>query len=838
MAKFQPFIHRVLALVGLAEPQHFFDAELAKRMQKALAEGLSSIFEAVDSAEMRGNDSLDIEGAKRWVLNELQRFLKAFYIDGQVHVLAEHAHNSSMFHVHGSEGMPVRLVHSNLEKALKAALADFVCSNQPRAAFYQKRPMTDFQVSAVDISVFVQAEFERRLFYSLVSAVIDALSDIERLKKRILLKKRLVLSTEYCVTLDRVPNFLFKAILSNAKQIDSWRALYFGSDASVVMEESFLMDNPFMVLDTQFFDSDFKTRLVASFDALDSECDGLIIHSENAAALRVLSARFKGEIEMVYIDPPYNTGLDTFAYQDSYHHSSWRGLMRERLCEAEHLMGSNGVLFASINDNESQQLEALLKEVWGVEKYQAKIAIKVRHEDRILRKDIAYQEVLEDVHMVAQSDSFVPGRRPPKKDPLEQYLYEVQIVAKAPRAVIQCPPYERIEIYAQEDYILTKHEAGSKVYLKEYNIRGSLITQKGSASAFYEQHLRQRRGIDGDGALYKVIGMGIRGDGLGHRYIRQPFRALGRNGFYYQGYVERDHSLPMPNFYDLSTAWSRCSHEGGVPFRGGKKPQQLFQILEQLGNIGSDGILLDFFAGSGSAGQSVIEYNRRHHSTRKYILIERADYFDSVLKTRLKKVIYSSDWKSKRIPRNTGISQIFKVLRLESTEDVLNHLNDAELAVKPSHGWSYPMEPHSEVERPLFLDPWSHGFEASDRNKNQKRCIDLVESFNLLLGLRVQQLSLKERICVEGEGISRAIQHVRGWRPDAEGSPQQVLIVWRQCELDSEQDHAVFQAWLERQPFKLTDFHHIWMNGPHGFKNECISAIEDAFFELMWGEGE
>ena len=125
---------------------------------------------------------------------------------------------------------------------------------------------------------------------------------------------------------------------------------------------------------------------------------------------------------------------------------------------------------------------------------------------------------------------------------------------------------------------MTKHPVGSKQYLKAYNIRGSLITQKGSASAFYEAHLRQRRSIDGEGALYKIIGMGTRGDGLGYRYVRQPFRETAQNGFYYQGYVERDHSLPMPNYYDLSEEWNRCTHEGGVSFRGGKKPQKLFKF--------------------------------------------------------------------------------------------------------------------------------------------------------------------------------------------------------------------------------------------------------------------
>ena len=76
----------------------------------------------------------------------------------------------------------------------------------------------------------------------------------------------------------------------------------------------------------------------------------------------------------------------------------------------------------------------------------------------------------------------------------------------------------------------------------------------------------------------------------------------------------------------------------------------------------------------------MIEYNRRHQSNRKYILIERADYFETVLKNRIKKAVYASDWKKKSEPKGTGVSQFFKVLTLEPVDRLLKAI-DRELNV-------------------------------------------------------------------------------------------------------------------------------------------------------------
>lgn len=117
--------------------------------------------------------------------------------------------------------------------------------------------------------------------------------------------------------------------------------------------------------------------------------------------------------------------------------------------------------------------------------------------------------------------------------------------------------------------------------------------------------------------------MGTRGDGLGYRYIRQPFDSRGTNGFYYQGLPlnKKDTKLvPYPNFYDFEEIFNKVGYEGGVKFTNGKKPVDFIKFIFTLGTTNQNAIILDFFAGSGSTGQAVMEQNNIDGGKRQVIL--------------------------------------------------------------------------------------------------------------------------------------------------------------------------------------------------------------------------
>ena len=193
-------------------------------------------------------------------------------------------------------------------------------------------------------------------------------------------------------------------------------------------------------------------------------------------------------------------------------------------------------------------------------------------------------------------------------------------------------------------------------------------------------------------------------------------------------------------------------------------------------------IILDYFAGSGTTSHAVINLNREDGGRRKYILVEMGEYFDSVLKQRLAKVIYSPTWRDgKPVVRDQGSSHCFKYVRLESYEDAMANLELVQdgaqqelLAKDPQLQESYLLRYMLDMETrasllkmSAFRHPWRYILRVQEANGvMRERHADLVETLNYLLGLRV------DRYRSFGEDD---LLFVSGY--DAE--QRRVLVVWR-----------------------------------------------------------
>jgi adenine-specific DNA-methyltransferase len=394
--------------------------------------------------------------------------------------------------------------------------------------------------------------------------IITFLAQIENFQKKLWLKKKFVIRTDYCITLDKISSNYYPEILQNQAQLTEWKALF---DVDIQTTEQLVFEQ-FLVLDTKFFDEVFKDRLLAEFDNLDEHTTGLLINSENFQALNLLQEKFHEKVDVTYIDPPYNTGSDGFVYKDGFSHSSWLTFMHDRLSLNKSLLTSEGSVSVSINSNENINLQKVQSEIF--ENFENSFSIKVRHEKRIIRQDIRYQDCIEYLNIASKS-GFSPNRIQSVEDdesPLSDYIYNIEIINSNP-SVEQIGGFS-VEVYCENDYRIIQTEPLENS-LKRYTIRGSLITQKGSASEFYELNLRERRKTDGHGTLYKVIGMGTKGDGLGYRYIMQPTTKGGDNGIYFQGLpikgTSENKGLPYPNFYDFVNEFIDCSDEGGIVFK-------------------------------------------------------------------------------------------------------------------------------------------------------------------------------------------------------------------------------------------------------------------------------
>lgn len=386
--------------------------------------------------------------------------------------------------------------------------------------------------------------------------------------------------------------------------------------------------------------------------------ENLYIEGDNLEVLKLLQESYLGKVKMIYIDPPYNTGND-FIYRDDFKiseeeyseeigefdengdrlfkntdnrgrfHSDWCSMIYSRLLLARNLLSDDGVIFISIDDNEHENLKKICDEVFGAQCFDTDFVIKVRHEKRILRDDIRYQSCIEHILCYSRLE-YIPNRLPKETNGDEDYCWDIEIFT-SPKRNIEIGGY-KIEVYGAKDWKATKKKNGQ---FKEYQIRGSLISQKGSASEFYELHLRDLRNTDGGGALYKVIGMGEKGDGLGYRFIRHPNDLTFKNGFYYQGRpINFDNNsnkgLPYPNYYDFVVESNNVGTEGGVEYKGGKKPVALIEKMIEISGINNHNnpLVLDFFSGSATLAHAVMKNNALFNNRIRYIMVQLPENLD------------------------------------------------------------------------------------------------------------------------------------------------------------------------------------------------------------------
>ena len=215
--------------------------------------------------------------------------------------------------------------------------------------------------------------------------IIRMLAQLEDFQKKLWLKKKFVVQSDYCITIDRVPRKLYPEILANDRQREEWVRLFAIDEIkgdltteaySVPLTMEFLEQNPFLVLDTAFFSKQFKHKLVANMENVDRDCNGLLINSENFQALELLQEKYNKSVTCIYADPPYNSSASEIMYKNNYKNSSWLSLMESRLRLGKKLLNGDGIQCTTIDDVEQSKLNILLEKVFNARPEVVAIRIK------------------------------------------------------------------------------------------------------------------------------------------------------------------------------------------------------------------------------------------------------------------------------------------------------------------------------------------------------------------------------------------------------------------------------------------------------------------------------
>jgi len=693
--------------------------------------------------------------------------------------------------------------------------------------------------------------------------IIDFLAQLEDFQKKLWLKKKFVVETQWCVRVGCIPEEFYEEIAANAAQREEWVSLCAIDEIkgdlttpgySTPLTPTFLKAHATLVVDTRHFDSGFTARLLEAMGDIDEQTDGVLLHSENFQAMMMMSRLYKCRVKCVYIDPPYNTGNDGFTYKDRYQHSSWHSMVSDRLARARPLLSEDGLLFVSISDEEQAVLKLICDSVFGVDNAIGLIEwnstksvtntalISVGHTHNfVYANDLQYFTQFRTHFRIPDTEE---GFANPDNDP---------------RGPWKADPFQVGGVRPNQQYVIVNPNTG-----QEY---------KPNPGCSWKNDHNKFQDLLADGRIV----FGVSGEaGPQRKRFWSEAAERGRVAKTWWDDVETttNGTQQLINLF------------GAGPFTN-PKPVGLVVRIAQLGTWQKGQIVLDFFAGSGTTAHAVMELNRQDGFGRKFIQVEGAAYFDSVLVPRLKKVTFAPEWKDgkpKRLatPEEAERSpRIMKIVRLESYEDTLNNLDirrsDAQKSLldEPAAkgdgklGEQYLLKYMLDVETrgsqsllnvAAFRDPTAYRLSVKRPGADESRevCVDLLETFNWLIGLTVEAIAApqlfsaafehdaEQRLQLKGGRIKADpkgpfwFRRVEGKLPDG----RKTLIVWRKLGDDLEQANLVLDHFLtDKLKISTKDFEFdvIYVNGSNNLENLKapddtwkVRLLEEEFHRLMF----
>lgn len=646
--------------------------------------------------------------------------------------------------------------------------------------------------------------------------LITFLASLENYQKRLWLKKKFVVESNYCITLDRVPEKFYAEIAANDAQREEWVRLFAideitsqatdglfeegKSGYSVPLTVEFLKENPFLVLDTKFFTAEFKNALLASIDNIDEQCDGLLINSENFQTLELLQEKYKEQVKCIYIDPPYNAKSSEILYKNTFKHASWLSLMENRLVEGAKLLQQDGVHITAIDEVESNKLGILLTDTFPFFNGFTCVSAIINPSGQ-------------------QGKNFSTNG--------EYYYFQYYDLPN------MLNKENRDEDSADVRNFMNGAVGEGGNYLRETgkNCFYPIIVKDNEVIGFGDVcpddfHPVGRNVKNGEYVyIYPIDSNGIERKWLFERGTVQDIKDELSVNIRRDGDIEIIRTKLRINYKTIWTDSKYNAKEHGTKllsklFGSGKTnfsfPKSIYSVQDcvDIGVNSRNGAVLDYFAGSGTTGHAVINLNRKDGGKRKYILCEMGEYFDTVTKPRIQKVIYSKDWNGGKPVSRDGNSHCFKYMRLEQYEDTLNNLTIQPANISKDNadfydgyvlGYMLDIETRDSLfNMKWFRNPWNMKLRITRQNETREEKIDVIETFNYLIGLNVVSILYPKKGICTVEGVTR--------------SGERTLVIWRDCDTV---DNKALDDFFRRMSYSTrdTEFDRIYVNGDNNLEN-------------------
>lgn len=666
-----------------------------------------------------------------------------------------------------------------------------------------------------------------KVFKNIADTIIEFVSQIEDFQKKLWEKKKFVLSTEWVITIDRLVDYIgeeaakpiLEEVIKNEKQVAEWKEL-FGEEifrdwskinlsALAPLRETEQAELDFsrrrkdakewlkLPIDTVHFSKEFKLDLLNILSEkieLEKKADGMLINSDNYHGLQTSIDKFYKRIDGLYLDPPYNTNATIIIYKNGFKDSSWISMMENRTNQIDDLLKEEGIFCITIDDYEYNNLYKLLKKQLSRRALRTSI-IEYNFRGRVksnfaITHEYGIWGITEDRDLITKL-----------RETSDDIKRNLRRTGSGSRRFESPTMFYGIEVDNESLEIIKVHDALEKnESIPVHNNKKTTVIWP----------------IDDDGIERRWY-YGVDRVRLEKNDTVYAKKINGKIQIHYtkEGKDVRRKAVWTNKLYDASTYGSELINDlfGISELKQFDFPKSIHAVKESLEAMtyNRNAWYMDYFGGSGSTFHATQLMNIDDKGNRKCIMMEQGQYFYSVIIPRIKKIACTTHWEKGKPNFNevNGIGVFFKYQRLEQYEETLENIaftanKDAQQQALEFDQYvpKYMLEFETKNSQTLvnteaMKNPWDYKLKVWDGfTYDTEQAVDLVETFNYLIGLHMQK-------CITKEINGNTYQFVYGHN----NANKNILAIWRSVKdweiEDYKADSEALKAELKNYTYDL-----------------------------------